>query len=347
MIEIQELRTKLYLLSDALKRQDGLDVYSLDVLNIVNRPYSDIAFLCAKTSKGERKFVLKQIAHHPENSSITTSQNQAIVEYDVLNHLYPKFLPDSLCHVPRPIIAIPEYEAYIMEFVEGHLLGDLFGGCKYFAPKKAFNDLKEYYYLCGLWLKKFQENTGVQNAGIDAFSYTIERCEFRLNLIEESNNSRCPIDLKNHVMSFIYKQLELVSENDVLVTGRHGDFGSWNILAGLNGITVFDFMGYKHDLFPIDLLQMLMNLENEKLFLFFSTDRVEALRLMFLQGYGEVPHISQPVLKICETFHRVCSLYSSLFVPANNIRRGIERQLTFKANLAWLMEEDKELLWPV
>ena len=348
MTEIHQLLIPLRIvLAEALQEQEGLRVDSVHIEKVINRPFSDVAFLRAITSGGERKLVLKKTVHHPANISITKRQNQAVVEYEILSKLYPLFQSVPHCHVPRPILVMPEHEAYIMDFVEGLLLLDYFSAAKYFASRNSFDELSEYYYLCGVWLKKLHEFTGVRNAGIEAFSNTIERCEHKLKLIEEANDPRFPKNLTSIVRHLLDEHLNLVRNEDILVTGRHGDFGSWNIIASPNGVTVIDFLGYQEDLLPIDLFKMLMNFEDEKKYLFFSKNRIEAVKREFLRGYGDVPQISRPVATICEALHRVCSLSAGITSTPYKLWHRIERRLSVKANLDWFMNHDNLLLWEI
>jgi hypothetical protein len=342
MTELRNLLKSTHeILVETLRDQEGLRVDSVDIEKVVNRAFSDVVFLRVTTSGGTRKLVLKKTIHHPANKNITERQNQAVVEFEILSQLYPKFKSVPRCNVPRPILVIPEQEAYVMDFVEGRLLGDLFASAKYLATRKAFDELKEYYYLSGVWLKKLQEFTGIRRADMAAFSNTLERCELRLKLIDEANDQRCSPDITNRIRTFISEQLALVNYEDILITGRHGDFGSWNIMAGPEGITVFDFLGYQEDLLPIDLYKMLMNFEIEKTYLFFSKKRIEVLKKSFLHGYGEIPNIACPILNICETLHRVCNIYAIVIAKNGNILRLAENVKALNANLSWF-ECDKK-----
>lgn len=345
MSELEELLTPLTSKLADKFREEGLILLDLTIDKTINRPYSSVAFLKASTSGGNRRLVMKKIAHHPENIGITMSKNQAIVEHDTLDKLYKAFIDTPRCSVPKPVLVIPDYEAYVMDFVEGQLLGDHFGAAKYFASKKAFKDLKDSYYLCGLWLKKLHDFSGIRHAGKDAFDYTIERCHQRLEMIGGANHPDCPKGLEDKVKRFIDKQLGLVREDDVLITGRHGDFGSWNILVNSDGITVFDFLGYNDDLLPIDLLKMLTTFEIEKKYLFFNAKKINSLKQAFLHGYGGLPRVSEPISAICEALHRVCSLSGAVTNNTGNIFRHIERYRAIKQNVSWLLADHKSLLW--
>jgi len=207
--------------------------------------------------------------------------------------------------------------------------------------------LKEHYHNCGRWLRHFKEFTGVHVAGEEAMQGVVDRCDYRLSLIEDLDDSRCPRNLRGKVMGYVYEQLSQLKGEKISVSGRHGDFGSWNIIVGPSGVTVIDFLGYGEDPFPVDILKMLMNFEDEKKYLAYSPRRIEALRKSFLEGFGPLPIVPTPVLAICEAFHRICSVLACLSSRETRMHRRIERRLCLKANLEWLTNErERKLLWP-
>jgi len=347
MTELDSIVSKLKgKLIETLQQQEGIRVDDVHVEKIVNRGFSTVIFIKLKTSAGERRMVAKKTVHHPANISITSRQNQAVVEFNILSELYPKYQTVANCSVPKPVLVVPEDEVFVMEFVEGKLLMEEFVAARYFSSKDSFNKLKQSYYQCGMWLKYFHQFTGIHKAGKEAFCSTIERCEQKLKLIDISCDRRCPKNLTKWIRDLLEKQHSLICGNDVLITGKHGDFGGWNTLVDPKGITVFDFLGYQYDLFPIDLLKMLMNLEDEKSYLFYNCLRIEELKKSFLLGYGELPFVIKPVLIICETLHRVCCLCARIENPSNSKIRSVEMKISFEKHLKWLTNDDRILLWP-
>ena len=335
-------------LEDYYLSQENDKLGDFEVISISQRGFSTITLLRGRTSKGYVKFVSKTIVHHPVNIVITKKENQAVVEYNVLKTLHPKFEAVDGCSVPCPILVIPEIETYVMEFVEGNLLADEFRFARYFSPTKKFRTLKAHYHNCGLWLKHFQKFTGMHEEGPEALTGVMERCDYRLKLIENLNDLRWPKDLRNKVMGYLQEQFEEMKGHRIYVSGRHGDFGSWNILAGPSGVTVIDYLGYGEDPVPVDILKMLMNFEDEKKYLAYNPLRIRDLKESFLKGYGSLPSILPPALVICETFHRICSLLASLSNNGGRLHHRIERQICLKSNLKWLTDErHRKLLWPV
>ncbi len=346
-----DFKAKIDLIRESLKtyflREEGKKLEDLEVYDISKRSFSNIIFLKGKTSSDDVKLVAKMVVHHPINISITQKENQAVVEYNLLKFLHPKFENVEGCSVPRPILVIPEIETYVMEFVEGTLLANELRFVRYFSSKNKFKKLEEYYYYCGRWLKHFQEFTGIQKKGPEALIGVIERCDYRLKLIEELKDPRIPKNLRNQVIGYLKEKFSQMNGENVYVSGRHGDFGPWNILVGPIGVLVIDYLGYGEDPIAFDIIKMLMNFEDEKNCITSNLTRINDLKNSFLEGYGPLPVVSSKELIICETYHRICSILGSLSKERRQFHHKIEKKICLKENLKWLNnEENKKLLWP-
>jgi hypothetical protein len=330
-----------------LKETENDSLKDFEIISINPRPFSTIVHLRMVTSGMNKQLIMKTVSHHPVNKAITDQDNQAVVEYNILRNLHKKFRKVEKCSVPAPILVVPETESYLTEFVEGKLLVDEFRYARYFSSQEGFEGLREHYYLCGRWLKHFQEFTGMHYEDWGSLAGVIEQVNHRLKLIDESRNPYCPKNLRAKVTEFVQSQLSQMSGSKILVSGRHGDFGAWNIMAGPQGITVFDFLGYRMEPVAVDILKMLMNFEDEKRYLAYSKGRIDILKNNFLEGFGTLPDVPAPVLAICEVLHRVSSVYGCVSAKEEKLHRKIERYLCLKANLEWLIsDKGKRYLWP-
>jgi len=121
---LTELRTAL---AGHFARMEKESVEDLCVSNIIRRPYSTVLFLTVKTDRHTRRLVAKRIVHHPENKAVSARENQAVVEFNILQHLYARFEPMPGCSVCRPVVVLPALETVVIEFVEGTLLADELG----------------------------------------------------------------------------------------------------------------------------------------------------------------------------------------------------------------------------
>lgn len=309
--------------------------FVIQLNEVLERSFSATAFLTVITSEFTHKLVSKTVVHHEINRSITQSENQSVVEYSILNFLHPKFTDVYRCGVPEPVILLPEIETYIMRFVDGVVLSDLNKYLRYFANKSNYNTLKEYYYLAGRWLKNFQEFTGMRSAGAECLDGVIERCQQRLCLIRSSGDLRCDINFYDNVMWFMDRAKACTADHDVPVCGRHGDFTPWNILAGKDGITVIDFLGYSEEPIYVDVFKMLVFLEDESLSITSSKYRVDCLKKLFLSGYGDIPGQSSSVALLCEAMQRVVSMWGCISGENRFYHHRWETRMRFDSHLNW------------
>jgi hypothetical protein len=347
----QELKDLLSVLRDSLAewllQEEREMLRTLEVVRILRRPYSSVVFLRAVTQKGNRQLVAKTIALHPENRGITDRANQAVVEYEILRALWPRFSAVERCGVPRPLAVLPEAQTYVMEYVEGRLLSDELRHARRLSSRAGFNRLCDSYYECGRWLRLFQGFTGSRRVTPDALDGILERCAVRLRAISEAKDSRWPSSLSEEVTAFLAEQRAALAGEEILVAGRHGDFGPWNVLAGPDGITVIDFLGYEEEPVALDILSMLMVLENERRCLSASPRRISVLEHRFLEGFGTLPQVQRPVYLICETLLRISSIWGCISRPVAGIRRRIENYARVKANGRWLQKLGRNrALWP-
>jgi len=347
MIDLETiLPTVQAALADHLYDQEKEMLHALEPQQFMQRPFSAVGFLRARTSNGIRKVVMKTTVHHPVNRAITERENQAVVEYNILKLMHPKFETVAGCSVPRPLLVLPEIETYVMEFVEGQLLMDEFKFTRILSAKNRFLILREHINYCGRWLKHFQEFTGNHTADVGVLNGVIERAEHRLKLIEGSGDPRCPKNLRNKVIKFLNEQLERLRGKDILVSGRHGDFTPLNVIAGSEGITVIDFLGYQVEPVPVDIFKMLVFLKDEMMALSSSRSRVNELKRAFLDGYGAFPHVLEPVLLICEAMQRIVSIWGAVSNPNLHFHHRIEASHRIKEHINWLTTTKKrKMLW--
>jgi len=327
-------------LSEHLLQKENEVVKRIEVLETQRRPFSEIRFLSVHTSNGPRRMVLKRIIHHPVNKEITEGKNQAVVEYDILKMLYPKFEQVERCSVPKPRIVIPDIETYIMDFVDGNLLTQDFVGARWLYSLSGFKKLRNKLYDCGVWLRYFQKFTGFKMGGLESLEDVRGRAESRIKLIAESRDSRIPRNFALKAREMLENELRQLYGKEVLLAGRHGDFTPWNILTGRSGITVMDFLGYQSDPIAVDLLKMLVYLEDEGKSMTASGGRIGLLKRAFLEGYGEIPEVRQPVLTICEGMQRIVSIWSNLSAGSQRFHHRIEANKCIKNHLHWLMNEN-------
>lgn len=313
---------------------------NMNVSRLLEKPFSITAVLSVTTDQGHHRFIAKQLLQHTVNAAIIKHDGQANVEFNILNRLYDRYLEVAHCAVPRPVAMLPEIDSLIMEFVDGHLLENDLRYVHYFADRSRFKALQGHFYHCGRWLRYFQKFTGYRCAGPEAVQHIYMHCQDRLRMIEESGDRRCPRDLRERVTELLDTHIQTLSTKEVLVTGRHGDFGPWNIIVDTSGVTVFDFYGFQYGPVPVDVLKMLVFIERLRHAIPNSPRRVESLRERFLAGLGPLPEMPHSLSTLCEAMHRIVSIAGITMASSVPWFRGLEQSAILSTNLRWLLDAD-------
>jgi hypothetical protein len=334
-------------LAEYLDVRHGETLRRLRTLRTYPKPFSVTIYLEAETDAGSHRFVMKQVLDHPENAYLGGEANRAVVEFDVLTRLYPRFERIEHCSVPRPVAVMPAIGAFLMELVEGHLMEEELKFAHYFAARAGYRTLQTHFYHCARWLKHMQQITGNRRAGVEGLEGVLERSEDRLRLIEESGDPRCPKDFRRRATDLLHRQVERLADREIIVTGRHGDFGPWNVLADGEGITVVDFYCFREDPLPVDPLRMLLHLESCGMNPANSPRRVARFRERFLAGFGPLPRVPRPLVTLCEALHRICRVFTAVTRQQSRLARRIQVRRCLRVDLDWLLDrEPKPRLWP-
>lgn len=317
-----------------------------EITSVQERSFSIVMFINITTDKSIYKYVSKTVLHHYVNKKITEETNQALVEYNLLKELYPKYKKIDGCSVPKPVMVIPEIETMIMEYVNGELLVNESRFARYLASKKHFSILNDHYYKLGQWLKYFHQFSGITKSDKRLVLKAVDKCKDRLGLIMSLQDSRIPLQFDSIFLSLLNRQIDDLGESDVLSTGRHSDFGGWNVIVNNEGVVVIDFLGYETDLLTLDIQKMLMNFEDEKNYFTYSNKRLNDLRKAFLNGYGPLPNIPKPILILSESLYRISSIWGTISNKDLQFHHKVERNICLKKNINWFNKNPEEnLLW--
>jgi hypothetical protein len=310
------VRDLLELTKSELDRQSiaetGHPLSQLELVQVNKRDFSLVLILSAESAMSRRKLVLKKVVHHPINIKVTKSQNQAVVEFEILKQLHHRFQSIEGCAVPYPVAVFPQEETFIMEYVEGNLLSKQLDDARYWGLPSRFNELERSYFLLGKWLNHFQTVTGIEYGGYEIFSDLFARCDIRLQAIADCPALSCSKEFVSRTLRYLKEQSLAVSDNGIPISGRHGDFGDWNIMVNAGKVTVFDFLGYAKEPIAYDVLKVLTRLQALKLNPLYNPFRIDRLQAQFLKGYGVVPCTPIPALIICEIYHKICTIAGCL-----------------------------------
>lgn len=290
----------------------------VEIVNIIKRPFSTIVFAAVKTQDKEIKLVAKNLVWHPVNYIAMQEGNPAEVEFEALSKLYPLFAKTESCRIPRPLFVIPELELFVMDFIPGNMFSDYFEYARYFSSTAGLKQLVDYCRLCGIWLRHLHQFSGITYEDVHSLDQMFERFNNRLRLIEEIHDSRIPSGFSPRVSEFIAGLRDRLSREKLPTAGRQGDFGHWNMIVAGSQITVIDFMGYRREPVPYDLLKMVLSIRSWKYHPFYSTRMIEKMISAFLSGYGNLPSISDSLLHLCEAHHHASIIYAGLTNPGRS-----------------------------
>lgn len=327
-------------------REHGEQLLRVQVQRVLRKPFSETTFLTAVTQRGIHRLVAKRQLAHPANTALVREPDQASVEFGILQLLHGKFTSIPHCAAPRPIACLPAVNTVVMEHVDGELLVDRFRAVHYLGGRRRLDALKTAYFNCGLWLRCFQKFTGMRPAGPDALRDVLIRCHERLRMIEEAGHRAWSKQLHYQTAELMQRCADNLQGEDLLETGRHGDFGPWNVIVNRGNVTVIDFYGYRFGLVPIDALKMLVYLESVGLEIPNSAQRVQALQRAFLAGLGPAPAFPAALLLLCETMHRIAVIAGVVAAPQRPwLRRVLDRPVV-QANVHWLINRANDAaLW--
>jgi hypothetical protein len=324
-------------------KKDKENGFHLSIISQQFRMFSNITIVKVKAKDLNKKIVLKTVKYHHSNQAALNKRNQASVEFNILKKIYPRFFKIPKCSVPKPILVMPEYNTYAMEFVEGNLLSNKLSSARFFSTKRDFDQLLEYYYLSGKWLYNFQKVNGIHKSpSKQALSSVLERANERLNYIDKSNNKLISKDFKTKTMAFLIRKLEEIKGKQIIVSERHSDFLPWNIIVGNNGICVIDFLGCEVDCAVVDIFKIFISLEDEKRCLTSYSKKIDLLKQKFLLGYGDLPKLPIQALIICEAMQRIVSIWGNLNNKDKRLHHRIESFSRIKGHLNWFEQLKKK-----
>lgn len=318
---------------------------SVRVIQFWQRTYSEVYLLEFKTDDRTRRIIGKRIIHHVNNDIYADRGNPAQIEFDALESLDGGFAEVENCGVPTPRMIDAGEQCYFMDFVEGEELDALMNHLRFFAPRTSLMQLGQVFFQAGRWLSHFQELTGTEFSDPRSLESVIRHCDHRLKLIETANDYRVPKYFREQTLDQIQDLAQDV-RGTLPVSGCHGDFGPWNMIARGDELTVIDFYAFRREFIAVDATNVLVNLENQRAAPSFSRRRIDLLAREFLHGYDLDYELDVAALEITEIFYRVCSVHSCVTSTADNLRERLRTRRVLRRNLHWLVEPSRrKLVW--
>ena len=298
----------------------------VEVERILPRAFSTVTFLKVTSPESCCRYVAKTIEYDPRNKRVLEQDNQAAVEFRRLKEFYPSFANENGIAVPKPIMALPEWNTYLMDFVEGETLADLEIASRIGYNRDKIQSLIMYYKLLGRWTAKFHQISGIHFESLKGEDLFPVRAQELFQMLDETHRQRVAVNkFRSHIMKKIEGHLSRLQNRQVPYTTIHSDFGPWNIMAGKGQITVFDFMGSQKGPWPRDVMDMDLHLEHLNYNLFASRSRVQSMRDAFWSGYGPKPECPREWLDLCKTIIYLEGWCSSFLSRKQNLPQKLHR----------------------
>ncbi|RMD99138.1 MAG: hypothetical protein D6814_06130 [Calditrichaeota bacterium] len=234
--------------------------------------------------------------HKNPDHSLNEVREFSKTEYEVLQNLHQKFIPFKQYGVVKPIAFFPEYLVTITEEVEGdNLFVYLKKYAHFLGRREQFKLLKHYCYISGGWLRAFEKVTLTnQRRRLD-----------QLGLLDEAKRNlrrwdRIGIDqnLKARVWAFIHQQIEKYGAEELQISGQHGDFIPFNVIAKPNRVTVLDFPYFDHGTVYHDLARFCTVLLTMSKNPFYPPARKKELVKSIIEGYAEEGDFNARVFRL-------------------------------------------------
>lgn len=247
-----------------------------------------------------RRFAVK------EYRDASRGGEMARVEGGILSRLDPIFKPSEEFDIPRLARTLEDSTPFLVtKFEEGERLGELI------RRSRWTQDVRPVYEAAartGRWLAVFQNATDTgRTTVLDGAAWRADAERWIQKCVESGER-------KERFANFLYSldaHLEAARSRALSyrVTGVHGDFAPWNVLAGSGRIWVGDFYRYSEGNPAEDAGLFIACLDELKCDLFESAARVETLKTAFLEGLGQNRAMS-PLLLVLARLKATLMLYA-------------------------------------
>jgi aminoglycoside phosphotransferase (APT) family kinase protein len=234
-----------------------------------------------------------------------------------------------------------------MSYVEGSLLVDELRFANHLAHLDGFRSLERGYALAGRWLSHLREVTGVTDGGSRALDGIELRYRERAEMVRRSPMGGGYAALLGHIDGLMQAWRRSLSAAAIPTSGRHGDYGPWNMIFDGRRLVVIDFLGYQRDPILVDVLKILVHLEEVRSGFAASGRRVNRLKEAFLGAAGPLPSVPFELAAFVECAQRVVCWAGVETRSAQGALKRYDHRRTRERLLAWFASLPAvRPLWP-
>ncbi len=282
----------------------GERVLDIEVLAEASHPNSRIQRLRFTTTKARRTLYVKflhpdQVDGRSNRGDLEFKKRQVQTEFDVLNTLFARFASSEELGVVRPVACFPEKLALVTEEHPGVSLETKIGCSKVYSGSSAIRHAVRLCFQCGKWLKMFQGFLPAPEAhGFDSWEI-VDYCRVRLGILEERRPKEVPGKLAAKVLAVLAQDVGSFRGGQGAVTGRHNDYGPYNMIVDGERLVVLDFAGFSYGPKVCDFVKFWSVLERMRSSPLASGNTVAAFQEAFVDGYGSRPEPESAGFRAC------------------------------------------------
>lgn len=275
----------------------------------IPNPYSDVYQLVFSTPTGRACAYLKIPHHTPENEAAL--RRRLATEYKVMDTLARRWKTCADFGVVEPIAFYPDIPALLTKEALGRPLRERYRTtARRLGRGSSKRELIECVSRCGEWLSEFQQETRVGIASFDV-KELLDYCVIRFKLLLQDASSGFSPELAKRIAYRVNETALGELANGVVITGRHNDFASHNIISQDGTIRVIDFSMYDTGAAAYDVCNFWLELEMLKYDWTYSRPFLSQLQCEFLAGLEEIQPLA-PAFRLARVRYSLNRLLTAL-----------------------------------
>ncbi|MCA9130588.1 MAG: hypothetical protein KDB22_26045 [Planctomycetales bacterium] len=272
---------------------------------------------------------------HSNTKNLSIHQRRLGSEFDTMKLLAKKWRSDSPYGVIEPLAFYPDLPAIVTCAAPGYPLRyEYRSAARLLGFPRHRRKLLECVSHCGVWLREFQDATVIGRGPFDV-DELLSYCNPRIEMLLESEATEFSKHLAESLTSSVRQLGESLSSEGVLITGRHNDFASHNVVSKDGSIRVIDFSMFDSGAAAFDLCNFWFELEMLKCDWTYSNSFLSRLQQRFLAAYG-TPKPKEPDFSLARVRYTLNRLLTALNACQTSRADARYRQRVVGVSYDWL-----------
>lgn len=300
--EIQQIVTCL--IEFLLEKHGKCNTARVCSLEVLENPNSKICRVGIRVEKHTKVYYIKQLYPNDTDgrtgrSDLHFKKSQLQKEFEALQSASRVFAPYPDLAVIKPVTYFPEYLALVSEESQGTKVSDLLNNLKFYSPRSRVNEMFKIVRLCGKWLRLLHDNMTVDQSDGEGIRAIPNYCDIRLKILKRYRPSEFHEKFCSKIMDYLNFLFRQVSKSkEFQIVGCHNDFSFYNMLFSEGRLIVLDFGGYGPAHPHSDYVRFWSGIDKFRVNPLFPPWRVEALKEQFIEAYGKMFDLQEPLFKL-------------------------------------------------